>query len=610
MGCTIYWESLVTVRLHALGSASRYPKQRLTSRPTRTGLPLSKLGPCHKDCQFTLLSNVVHAATFGGIRVYAEVSRRKNRERERPGGCYSIYLPINAMDSLTEQASTVRFGVFEADLRTGELRKNGSKVKVQELPFRALKLFLSRPNQVLSRDEFRHALWPDGTFVDFDRGISSTINRLREALSDTASNPRFIETVTRTGYRWIAPIQVVAPSDERVSNKGIGARRPAPTVQLPAVQDQGHSKKMIWAMGAGLAVLAVALVLGAKWRQSWLSAHRIKANAVATVRVHNPSPEVQEFYLKGRYFWNKRTPESLNQAVDYFSQAISRDPNYAKAYVGLADSYNLLREFASMPESDAYARAFAAASKAAELDPSSAEARASLGFIYFWSKRDLAASSREFERAIALNPNCVDAYHWYGNVLSAAGRTKEGLAYLNRAQELDPASPSIRADKGAELEAVGQRDEGVALLKQMEVTDPDFLSPHAYLAALYLSELDCSAFLNEARAQARLQRDPDKLSLVQAEEKGLAAGGCPGMLRSRLEVQKKRYAQHRVTAFELAETEALLGDKTPALQYLRLSLAQNEAPLASARGSSYFRSLHSEPEFRQLIVDAGLPPLS
>src|ERR1035438_3027316 len=185
------------------------------------------------------------------------------------------------MDLRTELAVTVRFGVFEADLRAGELRKNGSKVKVQELPFRALKLFLSRPNEVLSREEFRQALWPDGTFVDFDHGISSAINRLREALADTASNPRFIETVTGTGYRWIAPIQVVAPSDERVSNKGIGARRRAPTAQLPAVavQDQRHSKKMFWAMGAGLAVLAVALVLVVKWRQTSLSAQRTRATA-------------------------------------------------------------------------------------------------------------------------------------------------------------------------------------------------------------------------------------------------------------------------------------------------------------------------------------------
>ncbi len=514
------------------------------------------------------------------------------------------------MDLRTETAATVRFGVFEADLQSDELRKNGSKVKVQELPFRALKLFLSRPNQVLSRDEFRRALWPDGTFVDFDRGISSTINRLREALSDSASNPRFIETITGTGYRWIAPLQMATLSGERVSDLGIGARRPPQPALLPEVRRQGYSRTTVWAMAIGLAVLAATIVLVVKWRQSSLSAQRTKVLSAATLPLHKPSPDVEELYLKGRYSWNKRTPESLNRAVDYFSQAILRDPNYAQAYVGLADSYNLLREFATMPDSDAYGRAYAAASKAAELDPSSAEAHASLGFISFWWKRDLAAASREFERAIALNPNYVDAYHWYGNVLSAVGRGEDGLAYLNQAEELDPASPSIRADKGIALVGAGHRDDGVALLRQMEVSDPDFRSPHAYLAAIYLGELDCSDYLKEARIQARLQEDPDRLSLLEAEAKGLEAGGCPGLLRSRLEMQKKRYALHRVTAYELAETEALLGDKPAALQYLRLSLAQNEARLAEMRACSYFRSLYPEPEFRQLIVDAGLPALS
>ena len=548
------------------------------------------------------------------------MSRRESGLERRPEGCYSVSLPNCAMDSRTDLAVTVRFGVFEADLRAGELRKNGSKVKVQELPFRALKLFLSRPNEVLSREEFRKALWPDGTFVDFDRGISSTVNRLREALSDTASNPRFIETVTRTGYRWIAPIQVVTPSeervahvgDERVANLGIGARRTAPPAvpQPPSNRWQRYSRRQEWAIVAGAAVFTLAVVLGGTWRVKSLKAQTAKARLAATVPVHVPSREVEEFYLKGRYFWNKRTPEALNQAVDCFSQAILRDPNYAKAYVGLADSYNLLREFASMPDSEAYARSFAAASKAVELDPSSAEAHASLGFIYFWSKRDLAASSREFERAIALNPNLVDAYHWYGNVLAAAGRSKESLAYLSRAQELDPASPSIRADKGLALVAAGQRDDGVALLRQMEETDPNFISPHAYLAGIYLGEMNCSAYLTEARAQARLQRDADKVALVQAADKGFAAGGCSGMLRNMLAVQQKRYAQHRVAAYELAQTEALLGDNSAALQYLRLSVAQNEVILTNLRACSYFRSLYPEPEFRQLVVEAGLPPLT
>ncbi len=514
------------------------------------------------------------------------------------------------MDSLTDLATTVRFGVFEADLRAGELRKNGSKVKVQELPFRALKLFLSRPNEVLSREEFRQALWPEGTFVDFDRGISSTINRLREALSDTASNPRFIETVTRTGYRWIAPIQVVGPADERVANRGIGARRvaePEPAAALPS-QGQRYSRKQVWAMAGGVALLAFLIVFFVRARIG--STHGRTAKAGKTLPTHVPDAQVEELYLKGRYHWNKRTPESLHQAVDYFSQAIARDPNYAKAYVGLADSYNLLREFASMPESEAYGRAFAAASKAAQLDPNSAEAHATLGFIYYWSKRDLAAASREFERAIALNPNYVDAYHWYGNVLISAGQSKEGLANLKRAQELDPASPSIRADSGVGLVVAGRRDEGVALLQQMEATDPDFLSPHTYLAGIYLGEMDCSSFLNEARIQGRLRHDPERLTLVQAEEKGFAAGGCRGMLRSRLEVEKERYTQGRAPAFEVAETEALLGDKNAALQYLRLSLAQNEVALANLRMSTYFRTLHSEPEYQRLVLAAGLPPVS
>ena len=515
------------------------------------------------------------------------------------------------MDATSDPGSIVRFGVFEVDLRAGELRKNGGKVKVQDLPFRALKLFLSRPNQVLSREEFRQALWPDGVFVDFDRGISSAINRLRESLSDTASNPRFIETVARSGYRWIAPIQVVSASDERVADQGIGARRPAQVEQVAvATAARNFSLKKIWVLAAGVAVLAMAVVLVMKWRPSSVTSARNNSGVTAVTTVSAPSPEVEELYLKGRYYWNKRTPEALNHAVDYFSQAILRDPNYAKAYVGLADSYNLLREFASMPESEAYARAFVAASKAAELDPSSAEAHATLGFLYFWSKRDLAASSREFERAIALNPNYVDAYHWYGNVLASAGRSEESLTYLNRAQELDPASPSIRADKGIGLVAAGHRDDGVALLKQMEATDPNFISPHSYLAAIYLGEMDCSGYLAEARAHARLQRDPDKLAMVQAAEKGFAAGGCPDMLRSILEVQKKRYAQHRVTAYELAETEALLGDKPATLQYLHLSLAQNEAALANLRACSYFRGLYTEPEFRQLVLDTGLPPLT
>src|SRR3984893_18310046 len=112
------------------------------------------------------------------------------------------------MHSARQPSPVIRFGVFEADVLSGELRKGGAKVKIQDLPFRALSLLLSRPNEVLSRDQFRRALWPEGVFVDFDHGISSAINRLRDALGDSADNPVFIETVERRGYRWIAPTHI------------------------------------------------------------------------------------------------------------------------------------------------------------------------------------------------------------------------------------------------------------------------------------------------------------------------------------------------------------------------------------------------------------------
>src|SRR5579863_8631508 len=120
-------------------------------------------------------------------------------------------LALSPMGSVTPPPALIRFGVFEADLRAGELRRNGVRVRLQDLPFRALTLLLSRPGEVITREEFRQALWPADIFVDFEQGISSAIMRLRDALRDSAENPVFIETIERRGYRWIAPVHSSEP---------------------------------------------------------------------------------------------------------------------------------------------------------------------------------------------------------------------------------------------------------------------------------------------------------------------------------------------------------------------------------------------------------------
>jgi DNA-binding winged helix-turn-helix (wHTH) protein len=234
----------------------------------------------------------------------------------------------------------VRFGVFEADLSAGELRRDGVKLHLQELPLRTLAVLLDHPNEVVTHDQLRQALWADDVFVDFERSIRSAVKRLRDALGDSADNPIFIETVERHGYRWIGPPRSLGTA--AVSETAVAASR------TPAMPSPWW--RLLYAVPA-LTVLAVFWLLLPVYRNS-----AKRSDPVASTNgVHNAAnPEAEDFYLKGRFYWNKRTPESLTQAVDAFTQAIIHDPNYAPAYVGLADCYNLLREFTAMPAGEAY----------------------------------------------------------------------------------------------------------------------------------------------------------------------------------------------------------------------------------------------------------------
>jgi tetratricopeptide (TPR) repeat protein len=247
--------------------------------------------------------------------------------------------------------------------------------------------------------------------------------------------------------------------------------------------------------------------------------------------VHRPNPEAEDLYLKGRYFWSKRTPEDLNKAVDLFTQAIVRDPGYAQAYVGLADCYNLLREYSVMPEGEAYPRALAAVKKAVELDDNSAEAHNSLAFVTFYWTWDAATAEHEFKRAIALNPDYVEAHHWYATFLMATARCPEAVAEIERARKLDPSSTAVMADRGYILYRAGQARHGIAVLKQIETTEPAFLSPHLYLSNIYVEGKDYPNYFLETRKVAELRHDAAALAVVNAAERGFAAGGARAMWR-------------------------------------------------------------------------------
>lgn len=496
----------------------------------------------------------------------------------------------------------VRFGVFEADLRAGELRKSGIKIRIQDLPFRALTVLLSRPDEVVTREEFRQALWPQDIFVDFDRGISSAIKRLRDALGDSAENPIFIETIDRRGYRWIAPVhlQDAAVGENHAEKENILAAAP-PQMTSPW-------RPLIFALPL-LALLFAVWTFRPSYRNAKASV-KSSATSSASSLHQTANREAEDYYLKGRFYWNKQTAESLNQAVDSFTQAIVHDPNYSDAYVGLADCYNLLREYTMMPASEAYPRALAAAKKAVELDDHSSEAHASLAFVSFFGMWDAGTADEEFRRAIELDPNNAKAHHWYATYLQTVRRFDESLNEIDRAQALDPNSPAILADKGRLLWTAGRHKEALRLLRQLEEADPASLSPHRYLRFAYLEIDEYVSYLSEMKTEGLLLHNGSLSAIAEAAAKGFAAHGAKGMFEGQLDQQKKAYGQGKLSPYFLAETYSRIGNTEEALKYLSACYDRHSDETVNIAVDPIFNNMHLVPAFQQLLAKVGLPPVN
>jgi len=181
------------------------------------------------------------------------------------------------------------------------------------------------------------------------------------------------------------------------------------------------------------------------------------------------------------------------------------------------------------------------------------------------------------------------------------------LQEIERAQTLDPASKAVLADKGDLLWASGREEEGSALLKQLEAAEPDFVSPHRYLKGIYFASGDYPLYLEEWKKEATLMQDDSRLKLVEAAEKGFAAGGRPEMLRNVRELQQKLYERGQESAYYLAETDSLLGKKKEALEYLQIAFDKHDEPTVQVANDTGFKSLHSDPAYQSLIARIGLP---
>ena len=322
--------------------------------------------------------------------------------------------------------------------------------------------------------------------------------------------------------------------------------------------------------------------------------------------------EAHQLYLKGRYFWNKRTSDGLKTSIDYFNQAIDKDPAYGPAYAGLADAYAVLPNYSRTPGKEAYPKAEAAAVKALEIDDKLAEAHIALANVRVWHKWAKAAEP-EFKRGLELNPNYSTGHQWYSIYLSVVGRHDEAILEMEKAKELDPFSIIINTELGCPYLYSRRYDRAIEYFTEALEMDSNFPFAHFALAEAY----DRTGRFNEALAEH--EKAIDLAHRGQAFD--LAGGDAPrawyaltgplqnayGALRGpiywqgRLESAKKLYEQGNATATGLAEIYSILGDKEQALAWLAKAYEESDDFLVFINIQPQFDKLHSDSRFQALV---------
>jgi len=311
------------------------------------------------------------------------------------------------------------------------------------------------------------------------------------------------------------------------------------------------------------------------------------------------STEAHQLYLKGRYFWNKRTGNDLKKSIDYFQQAIAVDPNYALAYAGVADAYVWLPGYTAGTPRDCYPKAKAAATKALQLDDTLAEAHTTLALAIWLYDFDSAQAIREFQRAIELNPNYAIAHQQYGNnTLAALGRFDDAIVEGKRAVELDPLSLVINTDLGSDYYYARRYDEAIAQLRKTLEMDPGFYIAHLVLGQVLDAKGARDAAIVECQKARGLNDDPSVLGVL-ARAYGLSGNK---MEAEKILDQLKKLSQERyVSAYSFALTYLGLGDKEEALRWLEQSYQDRAgSDIGYIRVDPLLDPLRGDPRFEAL----------
>jgi tetratricopeptide (TPR) repeat protein len=321
------------------------------------------------------------------------------------------------------------------------------------------------------------------------------------------------------------------------------------------------------------------------------------------------NPEAYQLYVKGRYYWNKRTNADIKSAISYFNQAIEKDPAYALAYSGLADAYGTLSNYGGDPN-DVIPKADAAAEKALELDPTLAHPHAVLGANKMQYSWDFAGGEAEFRKALELDPSDATAHQWFSESLAwMGGRAQEAIEEGNRAHQLDPLSPIIAAQQAQAYGYDRQFDKAIELYKKDVADNPNFGRAHTELAAIYWAARKYAEAVQEWKTGAQFEGDKNFSEWAAAMDEAFRSGGWQAAQRKSIEVMLAQRKVHNeyVSPYQIALAYADLGDKDHAFEWLNTAYQEHDSSMIAVRTDREFDSLRSDPRYTELVRRIGLP---
>ena len=488
----------------------------------------------------------------------------------------------------------VRFGAFHLDVRTGELRKNGARINLSDQPFQVLKTLLECPGELVTRDELRQRLWAADTFVDFEHGLNAAVRRLRDALGDSADTPRFIETLPRRGYRFIAPVIQPKATEEAPSHPE--EETSSDKVPPPTVTTAWPSSRV-----RVLAFVAMTLVAAAVL---WAMALR-REGAEAFAPRHSTNAEAHRHYLLGRSEWSKDTAAGHQKAMEHFLKAVALDPSYALAWSGLADTYILLGADGFLPMREAYPLARTAALKALDLNDALGEAHMSMAATsadYYW---DWAEADRHFKRAVALNPNDATTQQGYSFYLAMMKRFDEAVDFAEQATRFDPVSLEAQRNLGLILYLAGRYEDAVVAVNETLERNPDYGPGHAVLGRIYTAQKMPDRAVKELELTQRLLgRRPDVLTPYAY---ALGRAGRRHEARKMLDELREIAKPRDPAPFRMAMVHIALGEKERAFEWLDKAVEARDWQMGLLIVEPALDDLRSDRRFDALVERVGLP---